>query len=199
VSVTPDNAGTNDTRGAAGAGTADAVAGERGPAYSIWLLPAEPAASLLASIIDDLAHQFCTPPFLPHVTVQGDLHARLHAVTNVAADLAMAFPEQRWAIRGVEMSDIYWRSFYIALESGPTFAAALERAAAATGTRQGLSPFAHLSLGYGPLNNARKQLLQSDVTPRLPATLTFDRLVVALAGGTVGIPSWRPLQTFALG
>jgi hypothetical protein len=32
----------------------------------------------------------------------------------------------------------------------------------------------------------------------VPATLTFDRLAVSLSGKSVGIASWRVLQTFAL-
>jgi hypothetical protein len=169
-----------------------------GPVYSIWLLPAEPAASRLSRLVAELAVTFATPPFPPHVTVQGGLQRPLHQVSEIAAGLAAGASAEQWPVKGIDTSDDYFRSFYIALTAGPGFAVLAERAAESTGTRTGLPPFAHLSLAYGPLDPPRKEALRLDVAARLPALLSFDRIAVALAGGSVGVPSWRTLEAFTL-
>ena len=170
----------------------------RSPVYSIWLLPAEPAATILSRLVAELAVTFATPPFPPHVTVQGGLQRPLREVSRIAAELAAGTSFERLNVTGIEISDDYFRSFYLALTSGAAFTGLTERAAASCGTRAGLPPFPHLSLAYGPLDPARKETLRQNVAARLPATLSFDRLAVALAGSSVSVPSWRTLETFAL-
>ena len=170
----------------------------RGPAYSLWLLPAEPAATMLAQLVAGLAVTFATPAFPPHVTVQGSLQRPLREVSRIAAELAAVTVAARWPVTEVEGSDDYFRSFYIGLAPAAWFAALLERAAVASGTNTGLPPFPHLSLAYGPLDPARKGDLRRRVAARLPAELPFDRIAVALAGGSVGVASWRTLEAFAL-
>ena len=170
----------------------------RGPAYSIWLLPAEPAASQLARLVTELAGPFGSPPFPPHVTIQGSLQQPLRVVAGIAAELAAGHGAELWPVAGLDTSDEPFRSFYLALTAGPAFAALMEAAAAASGTRVGLPPLAHLSLAYGALAPARKDALWRHVAARLPAMLAFDRIAVALAGPSVGVASWRTLEAFAL-
>ena len=43
-----------------------------------------------------------------------------------------------------------------------------------------------------------KSALVREFAAEIPQTLTFDRLAVALSGKSVGIASWRTLQSFAL-
>jgi hypothetical protein len=173
-------------------------AAAHGPAYSIWLLPAEPAASALSGLVAKLATIFATPSFPPHVTVQGGLLRPLREVARMAEALAAGNSAARCTVTGVEASDEYFRSFYLALAAGPAFTALTEQAAISSGTRVGLPPFPHLSLAYGPLDAARKNALRESVIARLPTVLTFDRVAVALAGNSVGVPSWRTLEAFAL-
>lgn len=169
-----------------------------GPQYSVWLVPAEPVASQLADVVASLAPVFGTPAFVPHVTLQGDLTLRLHEVARALAQLARTLPVQHWTISGIDTSAVYWRSFYLAFADAPGFAPALEQLVALTGTTVAVSPFAHLSLAYGPLSDERKATLRTTTLAQLPRTLAFDRVVVALAGKTVGVPSWRVLESFAL-
>jgi hypothetical protein len=170
----------------------------RGPAYSIWLLPAEPVASTLSRLVGELAVVFATPPFPPHVTVQGGLQRPLREVSRMAGTLAAGMSAGHWPVTGIETSDDYFRSFYLALTAGAAFTSLTERAAASSGTRAGLPTYAHLSLAYGPLDRARKDALRQSTLARLPTVLMFDRIAVALAGHSVGVPSWRTLEAFAL-
>jgi hypothetical protein len=183
----------------AGNNVSDAPAGARpAPLYSLWLMPCAAEAADLRALVAELSAAFGTPPFLPHMTVQGDLAARLKDVSALAARVAAALPRQHWPVRGIEASTAWFRAFYLAFEPRVAFADALEVSARGSGTRAGLSPFPHVSLAYGDLDAARKDALRDRIAARVPAALTFDRLVVALSGSTVGVPSWRALETFTL-
>jgi hypothetical protein len=167
-------------------------------AYSLWLMPVEDDADLLEQIVAELAPVFGMPAFPPHVTVQGDLPLRLAAVTSIAVAVAGMARRQRWPVRGVETSEHPFRTFYVALDDADALAPMQECAAAAAGSRHGLSPFPHLSLAYGTLDAGRKAALVASVGARLPKALRFERIVVALSGASVPIPSWRALESFAL-
>jgi 2'-5' RNA ligase len=156
------------------------------------------AQDRLVDLVDTLAPRFRTRTFIPHVTVQGDLDRRLKDVTALAATLAASLPVQRVAVRGIEQSTHYYRAFYLAFDGFDAFAPLVRRSAQASGTDAGLSPFPHLSLAYGTLGADAKAALAREVAASVPATLTFDRLAVSLSGQSVGIASWRVLQTFAL-
>lgn len=168
------------------------------PAYSLWLLPQADAQELLAQLIARLSRRFGTRAFAPHVTVQGNLARRLREVSAVGESLAHGLPEQRWRVRGIEQSSHYYRAFYAAFDESEAFGSLVPRSEQAFATADGLSPFAHLSLAYGTLDAASKDVLAGEIAAELPQMLTFDRLAVALSGSSVAIASWRILQTFRL-
>lgn len=168
------------------------------PAYSLWLLPQEDAQEHLSGVVARLSKRFGTRPFTPHVTVHGDLTRRLHDVAAVAEHLARSLPVQQWHVRGIEQSAQYYRAFYLAFDGCEAFAPLGPRTARAFTTDKGLPPFAHLSLAYGTLDAAAKGELAREFAAEMPLTLTFDRLAISLSGKSVGIASWRTLQSFML-
>ncbi len=168
-----------------------------GPAYSLWLLPEPEALEALTDVVARLAPRFATRAFAPHVTVQGDLALRLHDVVARTAALAATCEAPLMRVRGIEMGDHYFRAFYLALE-WPGFDAMLARSAAAFGTREGLSPFAHLSLAYGTLAPDARRVLAREFAGQVPGEIRFDRLAVTLSGKSVNIASWRVLHAFTL-
>jgi Cyclic phosphodiesterase-like protein len=170
----------------------------RDVAYSLWLMPSDEDLDPLERLVAELAPLFGMPAFPPHATVQGDLSLRLAAVREVAAQAAQGVGVQRWPVRGIEMSDHVYRTFYVAFDYVSDFLPMLERSAQAAGTRHGLSPFPHLSLAYGTLDPLRKAALAAEFGARLPKTITFDRLVVSISGQSVPIPSWRALESLPL-
>ena len=168
------------------------------PEYSLWLLPERATHERMAALVAALAPRFATRAFPPHVTVQGDLRRRLKDVTAAAASLAQSIAVQRVRVRGIEQSMHYYRAFYLAFDGFEAFAPLVRRSAQHFGTEHGLSPFPHLSLAYGTLGSDAKDRLVTEFAAHVPPEMVFDRLAVALSGGSVGIASWRVLQTFAL-
>ena len=166
--------------------------------YSLWLLPCADDALWLTAMIDDLAPRFGTPPFIAHVTVQGDSVLSCEGLSALARSLAQTIPVLRWPIADVASSAHYFRMLYLAFASSDDFARLQQGAVAATQTRVGLSPFPHLSLAYG--NHAdRAAARASELDASLQGrTLTFDRLAVARSSCTVPIADWRIAASFAL-
>ena len=168
-----------------------------GPAYSLWLVPEPEAREALTEVVARLAPRFATRAFAPHVTVQGDLPLRLKDVVERSAALAATMVAPVMRVRGIETSEHYFRTFFLALE-WPGFDALLARSAESFGTRDGLSPFAHLSLAYGTMDDEAKAALAREFAARMPREVVFDRLAVTLSGKSVNIASWREVQAFAL-
>lgn len=163
-----------------------------GERYSLWLLPVAQDRAWLDPLIGRLAPVFGQPPFVPHVTVQGDLARPLAEVCEVALGIARELPVQRWPVRGIERSVHFFRAFYLRFDRTDAFVPLLERAARLAGTRNGLSPFPHLSLAYGTLDDAAKAAQIEAIGTGIAArTVAFDALAVALSGQRVPIEAWR--------
>jgi hypothetical protein len=68
-----------------------------GMPVAFWLLPGEPSMRVFARIVDELAHRYDAPRFLPHVTVHVDRvvpHADLAGVLEEAAARVRPFAMQ---------------------------------------------------------------------------------------------------------
>jgi len=168
--------------------------------YSLWLLPEPALEREMAALVRVLAPVFGMPPFHPHVTVQGDLDVDADDAEDYARELAAGIPVLAWRAFGINWTEHPFRTFFVAFDSAERFHALLERSAALTGTREGLSPFPHLSLAYGTLpvreKIARARPLAHAIDGR---TMKFDRLVVALSGKDVPIEEWRVVAEVPLG
>jgi hypothetical protein len=165
---------------------------------SLWLLARDEQQRALARLVEDLAPQHEGHVFEPHVTIQGDLALPEPDALALLRELAMAAPLQSWPVHGVESTAHYFRSLYLRLDAGPAFDALRRRSAERCGTDAGLSPYAHLSLAYGPTRGdaaALRERLERDWRGR---PLAFDRLVLARSGQAVAIADWRVLHELPL-
>lgn len=168
--------------------------------HSLWLMPEPALEREMAALVRVLAPVFGMPPFPPHVTVQGDLDLDADDAEAYARELAAGVPLLAWRAFGITWTDHPFRAFFVAFDSAERFHGLLERSASLTGTREGLSPFPHLSLAYGTLPVREKIARARPLTHAIDArTMKFDRLVVALAGKDVPIEAWRVLAEIPLG
>jgi hypothetical protein len=168
--------------------------------YSIWLLPRAPEERALAALVASLAPCFCGMVFGPHVTVQGDLARAPEALLRDTQALAAQSAALDARVSGLERSPHFFRCLVLRLEAGAAFDALQMRAAHCNGRREGLSPFAHLSLAYG---DASAQALPDAALAEierewLGQRLVLDRLAVVRSSKTVAIDEWRVLATFEL-
>lgn len=166
-----------------------------GTTHSIWLLPAAADEALLGGIVRELSDRFGTPGFGPHLTVSGDSGTprdRLEAAIAAAAERVATFDE---AITAVETSAAYFRSFYARFAVSPALLA-LKRALDSDGLE---SFMPHVSLLYGPVEEARKAQAAREIGARLTGRpIRFDRLCVVTSGQHIPIADWRIVATASL-
>ncbi|MCC6380188.1 MAG: hypothetical protein IT519_15345 [Burkholderiales bacterium] len=171
-----------------------------GESYSFWLVPEASLERELDKLVRALAPLFGMPAFSPHATVQGDLDLSAEDAEMLARRLVEEESPLAWRAWGIQWTEHPFRAFFVAFDRADRFRALTERSAKLTGTREGLSPFPHLSLAYGSLpvreKIARSRPLAGAIDGR---TMTFDRLVVALSGKDVPIEEWKAVATIPLG
>lgn len=161
---------------------------------SLWLLAREEQQRALARLVEELAPQHEGHVFEPHVTIQGDLALPEADAPALLRELAMTAPLQSWLVRGVESTEHYFRSLYLRLDAGAAFDAMRRLSAERSGTDAGLSPYAHLSLAYGPTRADAAALRTRLDTEQRGRLLEFDRIALARSGQAVAIADWRVLR-----
>jgi hypothetical protein len=160
------------------------------PEHSIWLLAREDQQAALRQHVRELAPRHEGHLFEPHVTLQGDLPLGFDAACALVDRLAAATPVLHWPLRAVEGTEHYFRSLYLRLEAGEAFETLRRACAAANGSEDGLSPYAHLSLAYGPTRGDARSLRASLFERFGAEPLVLDRIALARSGKAVPIEQW---------
>jgi 2'-5' RNA ligase len=165
------------------------------PIHSIWLMPANDDALLLASLVSGLSQRFGTSLFTPHLTIAGDTDrpvTTLAAAIREAAGRVTAFQE---AVAAIETSEAFFRSFYARFAIAAPLATLKQRL-----DGQSSEPFMpHVSLLYGPVEAGPKTAAATEVAASLVGRpIRFDRLCVVTSGQDVPIDQWRIVETVAL-
>ncbi|MET0208002.1 MAG: 2'-5' RNA ligase family protein [Burkholderiaceae bacterium] len=160
------------------------------PEHSVWLLPSEAQLTALRAQVQALAPRHEGHLFEPHVTVQGDLPLAPEPARALVDRLAAASPPLQWPVGAVEGTEHYFRSLYLRLEAGESFERLCRACVQASGTADGLSPYAHLSLAYGPTRGDAHALRARLMRELGGAPLVFDRIALARSGQAVPIDQW---------
>ncbi len=168
--------------------------------HSLWLLPRAPEAQRLADLVAALAPGFCGLAFVPHVTVQGDVARAPEDLLRDAQALAAQTAALTTQVTALEHGPHFFRCLVLRLDAGPAFDQLQQQAAACTGRRAGLSPYAHLSLAYG---DASPQAMAGAGLDEIRdqwvgQRLVLDRLAVVRSAQSVPIDQWRVLASYAL-
>jgi 2'-5' RNA ligase len=165
---------------------------------SLWLLARDDAQQRLARLVRELAPQHEGHVFEPHVTIQGDVALAEADALALLRELASTTALQRWPVRAVESTEHYFRSLYLRLDAGSAFDAMRRLSAERSGTDEGLSPYAHLSLAYGATRGDAAALRERLGREHVGQAIEFDRLVLARSGQAVAIADWRVLHEASL-
>jgi Cyclic phosphodiesterase-like protein len=162
--------------------------------HSIWLLARADQHAALQQRIRALAPHHDAHVFEPHVTLQGDLALDAASARRLVDRLASQTPVLQWPVRAVESTDHYFRSLYLRLEGGDRFERLIDACAQASGTRAGASPYAHLSLAYGPTRGDAPALRQALSDEFGTQTLVLDRVALCRSSSSVAIADWQLLH-----
>jgi 2'-5' RNA ligase len=171
--------------------------GNQAAILAYWLVPAEPRKGLLASRIANLASQFVTPLFEPHVTVYAAKEANIEAFNKVVA----RYQTFRLTVRGIQYSDEFTKSVYVQFEPSRVLSQLSEelRQASLSQDEYELNP--HLSLIYKNMTRDERFSLAASI--RLPFTeVWFDSAKAVVCPAHIStredVESWRVVATQSL-
>lgn len=166
--------------------------------HSIWLLACTSDEAALQREVDMLAPLHEGHRFRPHLTLQGDLALPLPELHALAREIAAGAAVQHWPVLGVESTEHYFRALYLRFDGGAAFDALTSICSARSGTRDGVSPYPHVSLAYGPCRSAphpQRARLEALYAGR---TLAFDRVALVRSSRLVPIARWSTLAEHPL-
>ena len=160
---------------------------------SYWLIPAEPWRRRLSEVIEDLAHRFAAPVFMPHLTLYAGPLATNDRVVEAVAQAARDFPVIELRATGIARSAQFTKTLFIEFELSAEIARLSDRlkSEGAQPAEYALEP--HVSLLYANLDEETGNTLGRAID--IPATMSFDRLGAILAPGETrtraDVEAWR--------
>ena len=168
------------------------------PVYSLWLVPERdgPAFAALAELIRDLARQFDTPVFDPHVTLVGGLEGDEAALAAAAKDVA-GIERPQIELTEIVSRDSYFQRLVVAAAPTPPLLRAHALARAALGAETA-AYWPHLSLAYGELDAAQIRRLLVIATAAGPVGAHFPAAALELWRTDGAVSGWACTASFPL-
>lgn len=168
----------------------------QGRGLSLWWLPPPAVGERLQGVIDALASRLGSPPFRPHVTVEGGLAGAPEALIQTldATPATRESPLLRQV--GVGTAASWNRLLYLELERTTPVAMARVEICVALGRTVAPSSFQpHLSLAYGSLPPTSRQAMVDGLRLALPP---FHPVALALVDTRGEVADWWELHRWPL-
>jgi 2'-5' RNA ligase len=164
--------------------------------YTLWLMPPTPVRDRFADLIARLSARLGTPRFEPHLTLSGgvlaapaDARARIDALVARRPPVPVRLTEAGY-------TDTYFRCLFVRAQLTPELQALQHAAAEALGLEPDPAFMPHLSLVYGNLEPAQKEMILDDIGRRFDLDFLADRLGLYAPRGEPA--EWRPVGEFIL-
>ena len=122
-----------------------------GKCYALWLVPAEPAFSLLAGQIARLSRELSTPQFDPHVTLLSGITLPEDETLARSAALAARLTSFQIEPAGINCLDEYFRCVFVDVIPDVPILKARQAASEIFGMQDEPTYMPHISLVYGKL------------------------------------------------
>jgi len=166
--------------------------------HSLWLVPADPHHSRLASLIERLAKRLGTARFEPHVTLLGGFDGEPAALVRHAERLAAETPLLALHLDHLDHGERFFRCVLATVASSPDLAEAHARARAALAFDPEEPFFPHLSLVYASLPAATREAVVAKLAPDLEG-LALECRELRLVRTAGRCEDWLALARFPTG
>lgn len=133
--------------------------------YTFWLMPAEPLASRLRTVIRELTLEFTALEFDPHVTIYHG-PASANEARKIAGLIVDKFQPLDLEMQKLDQSPVYAKTFFVQFYESVSLRGLFElaRGSVATPTDYSLNP--HLSLLYQHLSEQQRlELCRRSIVP----------------------------------
>ncbi len=158
---------------------------------AFWLLPGEPSMRVFAQCVDELAHRYESPRFLPHVTLHVDRVVQQAELAGVLDEAAARFAPFAMRAGPTGHSPVRFKALFVTLSGGDITSLAAALAAGVARWRPepaaGEEPAAayrlepHLSLLYKELAESARARLAAEYRFERESVY-FDRITAVTSG-----------------
>lgn len=163
-----------------------------GDYHSIWLMPPPEQEQVFTAIVRDLAKQFGSPVFQPHLTLVEDMPRSCEELKPVLEQTAKGMAPFEAAVETVEESGLYYRSFYARFPVTPPLRALKERAVELFGVGSVETFMPHISLAYGVSDSAEKSKAVAALHRELRGmSVMFNRVCIVSSSQQTPIEEWQ--------
>jgi 2'-5' RNA ligase len=154
---------------------------------ALWLVPGKASEVALHSWIKAFAARFGGPVFPPHLTLLSGI--RSEALGLAAAEaIRRSTDPVRLGSRAASGTEAFFRNLYLVGDSEPELRALHVRCATPAERPEEAEFLPHISLFYGRLTPAERELAMQEAERRLPVEMEFDAVELWSVRGWV--ESW---------
>ena len=164
--------------------------------YSIWLMPTGDVHARLFALMRELAKDYYTPVFEPHVTLIGGLLDPEGEILSKTSRLAGLLRPFNVRLGGVAHLDGFFTCLFIRAEETQELLAAHSEARSVFGRWQDPRFMPHLSLMYGNLSRDIRIRIISQIGSELNASFEATGLHLFRTSGPV--EGWGRIHEFCL-
>jgi len=165
--------------------------------FSVFLVPAADDRRWAEGVIGELSTRYDAPLFEPHVTVYGGSYteeSELEPLRRALAEAAAATGSITLRVTGLQVTEEYFRTLFVAFEEEPRLRRLHEMVKGAVADDSGYVLVPHLSLLYADMPLAAKEMAARTVSLDREE-MRFDEVKIVAPDPVTGWSDARRWQT----
>ena len=163
--------------------------------YSLWFMPGGEVRDEVKALIEKFARELGTDPFLPHVTLLGQVKDVEAHIIKKTARLANSLNAFSITLNEAAYSDEYFRCLYLSARKEPALMSANLKARVAFGKMDAARFMPHLSLVYGDIDVSKKERIITEVGSSAEYSFPVSKISLFLTSGSPC--QWRHIEDFS--
>jgi 2'-5' RNA ligase len=164
--------------------------------YSFWFMPKGPIAKKYSQVIAQLAKQYASPIFPPHVTLIGSIEAQEEEAIGRTQELASLIQPFPIRLTTLAYTDAYYRALFVKVDPSPAILSTYQHARRLFPGKQETEFMPHLSLLYGNFPPETKEKIIEELGDSFAGEFEADTLHLYLTEGAV--ETWQSIKTSPL-
>ncbi|WP_282078200.1 2'-5' RNA ligase family protein [Epibacterium ulvae] len=166
--------------------------------FSLWLVPDAPTRETLAADILSLTRASGTAPFVPHITLAGDLPDTSDDIAAIVQRIAAQARPIRLTVAEVAQGDQFFKSLFLRLDRSPQITQLRAHCTALGETIDQASFDPHISLAYGDMPKEARQEAMQAARRWVGTSIEVSAISLVQSSSETPIQDWQILHRFPL-
>lgn len=162
--------------------------------YSLWLRPIQNQIDEYGLIISQLAHEYDSVPFPPHITLISGLSDDLNRLIKVCEKIVTSTKKFNIPCKKISYADEFYRNLFILTDLDSNLDQLYEKSLQELSYTPKEKFLPHVSLYYGNLNLNIKEKIAKDLENSYPKVFNLERLDIYEHSGE--IIEWYLVESF---